>query len=75
MFTISPSHAVPHPQDHSALVFNADTGVIVSTLSGHGNPFTSVSLSHNDSLVLGACEDANLRLYDLTTDKMVRLVF
>eukprot|EP00300_Choanocystis_sp_HF-7_P015714 c19147_g3_i2.p1 GENE.c19147_g3_i2~~c19147_g3_i2.p1 ORF type:complete len:669 (+),score=157.33 c19147_g3_i2:288-2009(+) len=58
-------------EDHGVCVFHADTGVIVNTLSGHGNKVLSIALSPNDTHALCGCDDGNLRLYDLNTDKMV----
>jgi WD40 repeat protein len=61
-------------QDHTAKVWNARTGVLRSTLTGHRDNLVRASFSPDASLVATASVDTTARIWDAQTGALLRMI-
>jgi WD40 repeat protein len=61
-------------QDHSAKVWNAETGALRATLAGHGDNLTRASFSPDAALVATVSTDNSARLWDAATGEVLRVI-
>ena len=66
-FSPDGSRVVTASLDHTARVWNAETGAEVATLSGHGDWVWTAAFSPDGSRVVTASEDRTARVWDAKT--------